>query len=66
MPLAVILLCAADMPNNIKRYVRHTMVIGLTSWCSCESVMGLCRVIIGLVVYALIFYFHGSITGMPL
>ena len=32
MPLAVIFLCAADMPNNIKRYVRHPMLIGLMLW----------------------------------
>ena len=32
MPLAVIMLCAANMPNNIKRLVRHPMLIGLMLW----------------------------------
>ena len=32
MPLTVILLCAADMPNNIKRFVRHPMLIALILW----------------------------------
>jgi len=31
-----------------------------------SAVWDLAVVIIGLVVYALIFHFHGSITGMPL
>lgn len=106
MPLAVILLCAADMPNNIKRYVRHPMLIGLMLWGGthlaangdlASSILFMsfalfafldvifvtvggrykpkapvsvawdaATVITGLVVYALIFHFHGSITGMPL
>ncbi len=32
MPLALILLVAADLPNNIKRAVRHPMLLGLTLW----------------------------------
>jgi uncharacterized membrane protein len=34
MPLAVIMMCAADMPNNLKRFVRHPMLIGLILWSS--------------------------------
>lgn len=32
MPIAVILVCAADAPNNIKRVVRHPMLVGITLW----------------------------------
>jgi len=32
MPLAVIMMCAADTPNNIKRFVRHPMLIGVILW----------------------------------
>jgi len=32
MPVAIILLCAANVPNNIKRFVRHPMLIGITLW----------------------------------
>lgn len=32
MPVAVIMMCAADLPNNIKRFVRHPMLIGLILW----------------------------------
>jgi uncharacterized membrane protein len=106
MPLAVILLCAADMPNNIKRYVKHPMLIGLILWgathlaangdlassilfmsfllfalidiilvtvgrrykpkAPVSPLWDVLVVIIGLTVFALIFHFHGSITGMPL
>lgn len=106
MPLAIILLCAADMPNNLKRYVRHPMLIGLMLWGGTHlaangdlastilfmsfvlfavldvilvtvggrykpkppvsMVWDLAVVVIGFVVYVLVFYFHGSITGMPL
>jgi uncharacterized membrane protein len=106
MPVAVILLCAAELPNNIKRYVRHPMLIGIMLWggthlaangdlastilfmsfalfaifdvilvtvggrykpkAPVSALWDLAVVIIGLVVFVLIFYFHGSITGMPL
>ena len=32
MPVALILVSAADVPNNIKRYVRHPMLIGIAMW----------------------------------
>jgi uncharacterized membrane protein len=32
MPIAIVLICAADVPNNIKRVVRHPMLIALTLW----------------------------------
>ncbi len=32
MPIAITLLVASDMPNNIKRLVRHPMLIGLMLW----------------------------------
>lgn len=106
MPFAVILLCAADIPNNIKRYVKHPMLIGLILWgathlaangdlassilfasftlfallnivlvtvgkrykpkAPVSPLWDVLVVIIGLTVFALIFHFHGSITGMPL
>jgi uncharacterized membrane protein len=31
MPV-VILLCAANVPNNITRFVRHPMLIGVNLW----------------------------------
>jgi uncharacterized membrane protein len=32
MPFAIILLLASNLPNNIKRIVRHPMLIGLILW----------------------------------
>jgi uncharacterized membrane protein len=32
MPVTVILLLASDLPNNIKRWVRHPMLLGLMMW----------------------------------
>ena len=32
MPFSIILLCAADIPNNIKRIVRHPMLLGISLW----------------------------------
>ncbi len=32
MPIAVILICAAQMPNNLKTLVRHPMLGGLILW----------------------------------
>jgi uncharacterized membrane protein len=32
MPIAVILVIAANAPNNIKRFVRHPMLLGITLW----------------------------------
>jgi hypothetical protein len=32
MPVVIILLCAANVPDNIKRFVRHLMLIGITLW----------------------------------
>jgi uncharacterized membrane protein len=106
MPLAVIMMCAADMPNNIKRFVRHPMLIGLILWSGPHlaangdlastilflsfglfalldfflvSVGGrykakkpvsflwdIAVVVVGLILYSVLFYFHGSFTGMPL
>lgn len=106
MPLAVILLCASDMPNNIKRYVRHPMLIGLMLWgavhlaangdlastilfmsfalfalldvilvtkggrykakAPVSKLWDVALVLTGLSVYAAIFHFHGSITGVSL
>jgi len=106
MPIVVILLCAANAPNNIKRFVRHPMLIGITLWAflhlaangdlastlifasflvfalfdiAAVELSGRYRkidpvspawdagvVVAGLVVFGLLFYFHGSFTGMPL
>jgi uncharacterized membrane protein len=32
MPVSIILMCAADMPNNIKRLVRHPLLLGIALW----------------------------------
>ena len=32
MPVAAILVISANMPNNIKRWLRHPMLIGITLW----------------------------------
>lgn len=32
MPIAAILVVAANMPNNIKRFVRHPMLLGIALW----------------------------------
>jgi uncharacterized membrane protein len=106
MPVAVILLCAADAPNNIKRFVRHPMLIGITLWAATHlaangdlastilfasflgfSVLDIVMVetsgrfkvkepvsvswdigilVVGLVLYGVLYYFHGDFTGMPL
>jgi len=106
MPIVIVLLVAAEMPNNIRRLVRHPMLIGVTIW-GCGHLVAngdlatsilfasfslfsiinilmvnarenyqpreavspywdLAVVSIGLVLYGVIFYFHGAITGMPL
>lgn len=106
MPLAVIMMCAADMPNNIRRFVRHPMLIGLMLWsgthlaangdlastilflgfglfalidiilvsvggrykakASVSFLWDIAVVVVGLVLYGVLFHFHGSFTGMPL
>lgn len=32
MPIAAILVIASNMPNNLKRFVRHPMLIGIALW----------------------------------
>lgn len=32
MPIVTILMCAAEMPNNLKRLVRHPMLLGVSLW----------------------------------
>ena len=32
MPVVIILMCAAQMPNNLKRFLRHPMLIGVSLW----------------------------------
>ena len=106
MPFAIILLCAADAPNNIKRFVRHPMLIGITIWAgvhllangdlassiiftsflvfslfdilavelsgrfktreAVSPLWDLGVVAVGLALFSVLFYFHGSFTGMPL
>lgn len=106
MPFVVILLCAAEAPNNIKRFVRHPMLIGITLWAGVHlaangdlastiifasflifSIFDIAAVelsgrfkpkdpvspawdaaviVIGLGLFTVLFYFHGSFTGMPL
>lgn len=106
MPLTVIMMCAADIPNNIKRFVRHPMLIGLILWSGSHlaangdlastilflsfglfalldlfliSVGGrykakkpvsflwdIAVVVFGLILYGVLFHFHGSYIGIPL
>lgn len=106
MPLAAILIIAAQAPNNIKRFVRHPMLIGITLWAGAHlaangdvastiifasflifslfdiAVVELSGrfnskppvsplwdvgvVALGLALFAVLFSFHGSFTGMPL
>lgn len=106
MPIVVILMCAADAPNNIKRFVRHPMLIGITLWSASHlaangdlastvlfvsfglfSIMDIGFieaggrfkprepvsikwdigiVTLGIILYLVLFYFHGFYTGMPL
>lgn len=106
MPIVMILLSSADPPNNIRRFVRHPMLIGITLWGAVHlaangdlastilfasfltfSVLDIILVetsgrfkpkepvpvkfdvmvvAVGLVLYGLIFYFHGWIAGVPL
>jgi uncharacterized membrane protein len=106
MPLTVIMMCAANMPNNIKRFVRHPMLISLILWSSTHlaangdlastivflsfglfalldlylvSIGGrykpkkpvsflwdIAVVVLGLILYSVLFHFHGNFTGMPL
>jgi uncharacterized membrane protein len=106
MPIVCVLLVAAEAPNNIKRFVRHPMLIAMTIWgaahligngdlastiifasfaifsiinivmvnargpySSPEAVSPIWDVAVialGLLVYGLLFYFHGTITGMPI
>jgi uncharacterized membrane protein len=106
MPLAVIMICASDMPNNIKRFVRHPMLIGLMLWggthlaangdlastilfmsfalfallnwvlvtvggrykakAPVSFMWDIAVMFIGLILYAVLFHFHQSFTGMPL
>ncbi|MFT4714277.1 MAG: putative membrane protein [Candidatus Azotimanducaceae bacterium] len=32
MPIVIILMCAAEIPNNFKRLVRHPMLLGVSLW----------------------------------
>lgn len=106
MPVVSILLVAAQMPNNIKRVLRHPMLIGIALWgvghlaangdvassilfgsftlfsvinilmvnaragytpaAAVSIVWDIGVIVIGLLVFVLFYYFHGSITGIPL
>ena len=106
MPIAIVLLCAADVPNNLKRVVRHPMLLGLTLWGATHLAANgdlantivftsfvvystldialvemtgrykakaavsigwdVAVVLAGLALTGLLFYFHESISGIPL
>ncbi|MFT7219047.1 MAG: putative membrane protein [Candidatus Azotimanducaceae bacterium] len=106
MPIAAILLFASNAPNNIKRFIRHPMLIGITLWSGTHlaangdlastllflsfgafSIMDILLVeaggrfkpiepvsliwdigvvVGGILLFAILFYFHGGYTGVPL
>ncbi len=106
MPVAIILICAAQMPNNLKNFVRHPMLAGLILWGLSHMVANgdlastilfssfvlfsiinillvnarnayvapapvskfwdLGVVVIGLLLYVVLFQFHGLFSGIPL
>jgi uncharacterized membrane protein len=106
MPIVCILWVVAEMPNNIKRIVRHPMLIAMVIWgaghllangdlattavFSSFALFSLLNIFMvnargdyrpaepvsklwdlgavagGLVLYGVLFYLHGSFTGMPL
>jgi len=106
MPVVCILWVAAEVPNNIRRYVRHPMLTAMIVWGAghlvangdlastlifasfaifsiinillvnqrgefeprdpVNKVWDVGVVIGGIFLYGLIFYFHGTISGMPL
>jgi len=106
MPIVVILWVAAELPNNIKRFVRHPMLVAMIIWGMGHLIANgdlattilfvsfvlfsvfniisvnergnyeppapvgagkdILTIMLGLVIYALLYYFHGAFTGMPL
>ncbi|MFT5112999.1 MAG: putative membrane protein [Parasphingorhabdus sp.] len=104
--MAFILLPAANMPTNIKRFTRHPMLWGIVCWALAHlnvngdkasillfggflvySIVAMISsnargatysqqvqpvkkdivvVVAGITVYAVVFYFHGSLFGYPL
>jgi uncharacterized membrane protein len=106
MPIVAILWTVAEIPNNIKRWVRHPMLTAMIIWglghlmangdlattivfasFTVFSVTNLFivnarnlyqppikvnrlwdpgAIAVGLTLYGILFYFHGSFTGMPL
>lgn len=106
MPIAAVFLCAANTPNNIKRWVHHPMLLGIAIWSGTHlaangdlastiifasfgffaifdiasvtlshrskkrepvsKLWDLGVVVVGLLLTGVLFYFHGSLTGIPL
>jgi len=106
MPIVVVLWVVAETPNNIRRFIRHPMLIAMLIWGLGHLVangdlattivfasfasFSLANIVVvnarapfqqpepvswlwdmgtvgmGLILYGIIFYFHGSFTGMPL
>ena len=106
MPIVVVLWVVAEIPNNIRRFIRHPMLIAMVIWGLGHLVangdlattivfasfasFSLANIFVvnarepveqrepvswlwdlgtvgtGLILYGVIFYFHGSFTGMPL
>jgi uncharacterized membrane protein len=106
MPIVVVLWVVAETPNNIRRFIRHPMLIAMVIWGLGHLVangdlattivfasfasFSLANIFVvnarkpfqqpepvswlwdlgtvgtGLILYGIIFYFHGSFTGMPL
>jgi uncharacterized membrane protein len=106
MPIVSILWVVAEIKNNLKRLVRHPMLIAMVIWGAGHMIANgdlattlvfasfasfsllnifmvnargtykapepvsmlwdVAAILIGLALYGLLFYFHGSFTGMPL
>jgi uncharacterized membrane protein len=106
MPIVVVLWVVAEIPNNIRRFIRHPMLIAMVIWGLGHLVangdlattivfasfasFSLANIFVvnarkpfqkpepvswlwdlgavgtGLILYGVIFYFHGWFTGMPL
>ena len=75
MPFALILLAASFIPGNLKRLTAHPMLWSITLWALVHLLAngdlaglllfgGFGAIMTGLVAYALLLKFHGSLFGV--